>query len=209
MDAFDFQLPDDPPPDMVAITQLAASVTRIREALDALHQQHLELRDNVARGQNTSQRKAPASVPWPLRWRDLDRDAAAQTWAWLIDWVDWLVGRYQLAEEVPACWFRHPPLTEELTALAAAWHTAYDDAGPADGPLLWHERFARARTRLRDWDDYTRCRNGTHTDRRLDLAWPDNWHESAVETANGDLADRPIAAPATRSTPGTEGDQRT
>jgi hypothetical protein len=196
MDAFDFQLPDDPPADMVAVAQLAATVARLTEAVDTLHQQHLALTDTVARGQNAGPRKAPPSVPWPLRWAELDRDAAAQVWAWLIDWVSWAVDRYQLVEEIPACWYQHPPLIEELSALAAAWHTAYDDAAPADGPLLWHERFARARLRLRDWDDYTRCRNGTHNDRHLDLNWPDEWREAAVLVADADLTDWPGAASA-------------
>ena len=196
MDAFDFQLPADPPADMVAVAQLAATVARLTEAVDVLHQQHVALADTVARGQNAGLRKAPLSVPWPLRWAELDRDAAAQVWAWLIGWVGWAVDRYQLVEEIPACWYQHPPLIEELSALAAAWHTAYDDAAPADGPLLWHERFARARLRLRGWDDYTRCRNGTHTDRHLDLTWPDAWREAAVLVADADLIDRPTAAPA-------------
>ena len=197
MDAFDFQLPDDPPPDMVAVAQIAASLARLTAAVDTLHQHHLALRDTVTRQQNTGgARKAPASVPWPLRWRDLDRDAAALAWAWLIDWVGWAVDRYQLAEEIPVCWYRHPPLIEELTALAAGWHVAYDDTATADGPLLWHERFTRARVRLHDWDDYTRCRNGTHTSRHLDLDWPGDWHDDAVQAANTDLT--------TRSTAGTE-----
>ncbi|MCM4083904.1 hypothetical protein [Paractinoplanes hotanensis] len=196
MDAFDFQLPDNPPADMVAVAQLAATVARLTEAVDTLHQQHLALTDTVARDQNAGPRKAPLNTPWPLRWTELNRDAAAQAWAWLIDWVGWAVDRYQLAEEIPACWYQHPPLIEELTALAAAWHTAYDDTAPADGPLLWHERFARARLRLRDWDDYTRCRNGTHTDRHLDLTWPAAWRETAVLIADADLTGRPSAPPA-------------
>jgi hypothetical protein len=196
MDALDFQLPDDPPPDMVAVAQLAASLARLTEAVDTLHQQHLALADTVAHGSSAGPRTASSSTPWPLRWADLDRDAAAQVWAWLIDWVSWAIDRYQLVEEIPACWYRHPPLIEELTGLAAAWHTAYDDAAPADGPLLWHERFVRARLRLHAWDDYTRCRNGTHTDRHLDLTWPSTWREDAVQAANADLTDRPAAAPA-------------
>ncbi|GLZ00833.1 hypothetical protein [Actinoplanes sp. NBRC 103695] len=195
MDAFDFQLPEDPSPDMVAVAQLAATVARLTEAVDILHQQHLALADTIGRGQNAGPRKAPLSMPWPLRWAELDRDAAAQAWAWLIDWVGWAVDRYQLVEELPACWYQHPPLIEELSALAAAWHTAYDNAAPADGPLLWHERFARARLRLRDFDDYTRCRNGTHNNRHLDLDWPDEWREAAALIAAADLTDRP-AGPA-------------
>lgn len=196
MDASDFQLPDDADADMVAVAQLAASLARLTEAVDSLHQQHIDLRDTVTRAPHTNARPGPDGMPWPLRWRDLDRDSAALVWAWLIDWVGWAVDRYQLAEEIPVCWYRHAPLIEELSGLAAAWQLAYDDDAPADAPLLWHERFARARTRLHDWDDYTRCRNGTHTDRHLDLDWPSDWRVEAIQAANTDLTTRPAAAPA-------------
>ena len=190
MDATDFQLPDDAPADMVAVAQLAASLARLTSAVDTLHQQHQALSAVVAR-QQAGPRKMPAGLPWPLRWDQLDRDTAATVWAWLIDWVDRFVYRYQLAEELPACWYRHRPLVEELTALAAAWHASYDDTAPADGPLLWHERLGRARDRLRAWDDYTHCRNGTHIDWHIDLDWPDTWREQAITAANQDLATRP------------------
>lgn len=194
MDAADFQLPDDAPADLAAVAELAAALARLTAAVDTLHQNHQALADAVAR-QQAGPRKAPANMPWPLRWSELDRDAAAHAWSWLIDWVGWLVDRYQLAEELPACWYQHPALVEELTALAAAWQVAYDDTGSADGPLLWHERLTRARDRLRDWDT-TRCRNGTHTGRHIDLDWPADWRDQAIEAANHDLASRPTAAPA-------------
>jgi hypothetical protein len=195
MDSNSFVLPDDAPPDLAAVADLCRGLQQLAEAVDELHQQHLDLRDQVTARPGGRARKAPPSVPWPLRWADLDREQATQVWAWLIDWTGWLVERYQLAEELPACWPLHAPLIEELAALAAAWHDAYDELAPADAPLLWHERLARCRIRLRDWDDYTRCRNGTHTLRRLDLAWPDTWRIAAEQAAAADLADRPLADP--------------
>ncbi|MFF5291845.1 hypothetical protein [Paractinoplanes globisporus] len=195
MDTFDFQLPEDPPPDIVAIAQLGTAVHQLAAAVDALHQQHRQLRETVERSQLISAGPAGGqAMPWPLRWRDLDRDAAAQTWAWLIDWVGWFADRYEVAEEIPACWPQHPPLVEELTALAAGWHACYDDTAHPDGPLLWHERLTRARDRLRGWDDNTRCRNGTHTTRARDLIWPDQWHAEAIDAANNDLTGRPQLA---------------
>lgn len=191
MDASDFQLPDEAGADLVAVAQIAVSLARLTAAVDALHQQHLQLRDAITHQQNTGPRRAPPGLPWPLRWSDMDRDSAALAWAWLIDWVGWAVNRYQLAEEIPACWHQHPPLIDELTALAAAWQSAYDDTAAADAPLLWLERLARVRARIRDWDDYTRCRNGTHTDRHLDLDWPADWRDNAVHTANTDLTTHP------------------
>jgi hypothetical protein len=204
MDAFDFELPPDAPPDMVAIAELGTGLQRLTTAVDELHRQHLELRDAVTARLSAggTPRKVPDGVPWPLRWRELDRDDAAHAWAWLIDWVGWLVDRYELAEEIPACWYRHPAQVEELTALAAAWHTAYDESARGDEPLLWHERFTRARARLRDWDDYTRCRNGKHTDHHLDLRWPDGWFDAAADAANHDLVRRTQAVAAQPPTGG-------
>jgi hypothetical protein len=192
MDDFAFTLPEDAPPDMAAVAELGAGLRRLTEAVDELHRLHLDLAEQVAAQAKTGgrPRKAPASVPWPLRWRDLDRPAGADVWGWLIDWTGWMVERYQLAEEIPACWPKHPPLVEELTALAAAWHDAYDEAAPADAPLVWHERLGRARIRLRDFDDLTRCRTGVHTDRSHELVWPGQWLADAQETATADLAAR-------------------
>lgn len=198
MSAFDFELPPDAGADMVAIAELGAGLRQLYDAVDALHQQHAELRDTVtARLAGGGPRKAPAGMPWPVRWRDLDRDAAAHMWTWLIDWVGWLVDRYEIAEEIPACWYRHDPLIEELTALAAGWHIAYDDNARNDEPLIWHERFARARDRLRDWDDFTRCRNGEHHPHAIDLNWPQDWADDATDVANADLVTRRASATGT------------
>ncbi|MBM2623379.1 hypothetical protein JIG36_48585 [Actinoplanes sp. LDG1-06] len=197
MDTFNFQLPDDPSPDMLATAQLGGAVSQLAAAVESLHQQHLQLRRIVEQAHSTgASRTGMRELPWPLRWRNLNRPAAAQTWAWLIDWVGWFVDRYHLTEEIPACWPQHPPLVDELTALAAAWHSCYDDNAHPDGPLLWHERLTRARDRLREWDDYNRCRNGTHSARPRDLTWADGWHASAIEAANNDLTGRtePVAS---------------
>jgi hypothetical protein len=192
MDDFAFALPEDAAPEMAAVAELGNGLRRLTEAVDELHRLHLDLAEQVTAQAKTGARprKAPASVPWPLRWRGIDRQTGADVWAWLIDWTRWMVERYQLAEEIPPCWPQHPPLIEELTALAAAWHDAYDEAAPADAPLVWHERLARARLRLRDWDDLTRCRTGVHTDRTHELLWPGRWLADAQETATVDLAAR-------------------
>jgi len=90
-------------------------------------------------------------APWT--WRELDADGALATWTALSAFVDWLVGRYDLADTIPRCWYRHGAFTEELTALWASWTAAYLDAEAApDAPILWHERFAACRERLAAWD---------------------------------------------------------
>jgi hypothetical protein len=81
-----------------------------------------------------------SSAPWT--WRNLTGSAAEKQWVELADWVAWLRGRYPLARRVPLCWWRHPELVEELTALWLAWKDAYATkhahlAAPAD----WHARW--------------------------------------------------------------------
>ena len=59
----------------------------------------------------------------------------------LADWVGWLRGRYPLAHQVPLCWWRHPELVEELTALWLAWRDAYVERGaPLTAGADWHGR---------------------------------------------------------------------
>jgi hypothetical protein len=185
-DDFAFELPDDVPPEMAAFAAIGEALTDLRASVQTLHEQQTALAQQV----RTRSRHAPDTVPWPLQFRHMNQQDASTAWAWLIDWVDWFVARYSLAEELPACWPRHGALIEELAALAAGWYTAYDDTAPADAPIVWHERLARTRARLRDWDDSTRCRNGTHTPRRLELDWPSAWRDDALAVARADIAGR-------------------
>ena len=90
-------------------------------------------------------------APWT--WRELDSDGALATWTALSSFVDWLVGRYDLGDTIPRCWYLHGALTEELTALWASWTAAYlDPEAEPDAPITWHERFAACRERLASWD---------------------------------------------------------
>jgi hypothetical protein len=118
-----FDLPPDLPPELRAVALLTRSLDELRAAVADLADQHTALAQLV-------HAQPPGGRPGALRWRDLDRAAANHTWRWLIDWVGWLVDRYQLQEEVPACWPQHPPLVEELTGLCAAWQVATDAQAP-------------------------------------------------------------------------------
>lgn len=65
-----------------------------------------------------------------------------QTWRALADWVSWLRDRYPLAQKVPTCWWRHPEIVEEMTALWLAWREAYVEKGaPLSGGADWHGRW--------------------------------------------------------------------
>lgn len=114
---------------------------------------------------------APELTERPVNWAALDRTQATQQWAILAEWTDWLRARYQLHEQIPACWFAHGALIEELSALRSAWIGAYLDpqAAHAD-PASWHDLLDRVRYRMRAWDR-NGCADGTH---RPDLALHDD-----------------------------------
>lgn len=100
----------------------------------------------------------------PVDWSSLDREQARDEWDRLTQFVDWLVHRYGLAETVPACWYRHPPMLEELSALRTGWFGAYvDPVADADAGLAWHENLEKVLLRIREWDR-TGCAAGTHRD---------------------------------------------
>ncbi|GAA4345476.1 hypothetical protein [Microbacterium rhizosphaerae] len=86
----------------------------------------------------------------PVNWRELKDDDARATWDALRDWVEWVTTRYEIPEIiVPVCWWRHGALVEELSALHIAWEAAFDSTDSGLGPVLWHEKFAAARARLK------------------------------------------------------------
>lgn len=84
-----------------------------------------------------------------IDWRTLpDRDAPA-AWRELRRWVEWFTYRYRMPEStVPACWWKHGHLVEELSALHTAHTAAFDTTDAGFGPIGWHERLAIAIPRL-------------------------------------------------------------
>lgn len=97
-------------------------------------------------------------------WREIDRHEAARLWEELLDWVNWLRHRYQLGSRIPACWYRHEAIVEELTALMAA-HTAAYWCGPDSIELpredltAWHTQWLwPVIERLTRISDFSACR---------------------------------------------------
>ena len=132
--------------------------------------------------------ESPELAERPVDWAALDRKQAAEQWALLIGWTAWLRHRYQLHEYVPACWYAHGALVEELSALRSAWIGAYLDPHAAPGdPASWHDLLDRTRYRLRAWDR-NGCAEGTH---RPDHALPDDTDTTLREqTIHDDLHHR-------------------
>lgn len=82
-------------------------------------------------------------------WRTLTDAQAVEAWGALRDWVEWFVNRYHLPlSTVPACWWQHDGLVEELSALHCAHRAAFDPTDNGNGPIGWHERLTLALPRL-------------------------------------------------------------
>jgi hypothetical protein len=130
----------------------------------------------------------PAATEHPVNWAALDIDKAAEQWSLLVDWTDWLRDRYQLHERLPACWYTHGPLTEEVSALRTAWVGAFlDPQARLDEPARWHEQLERTLDRIQAWDR-SGCCDGKH---RPDQPLPDDTDHSHRERAiHADLTAR-------------------
>lgn len=120
------------------------------------------------------------------RWRDMPDDERPDAWDELRAFVEWIVTRYELTDNIiPACWYRHGALVEELSALRAAWDASFvveTDGGL--GPIGWHERFALARTRITEAYRGECKRGGIHVENPVvtlqiqDDEW-NEWKETA------------------------------
>jgi len=135
-------------------------------------------------------------------WRDIGRVGAALLWKRLAFWVGWLRARYPISEQLPACWWRHPELVEELTALYLAWRAAYTDpAAHLTAPADWHDRWLPGTlARVRRWGVY--C-DGEHRDRPAGTYDPRAVDDQDAFTRHVDaeLRDRQLSLQPEKETP--------
>ncbi|MFI2373161.1 hypothetical protein [Streptomyces sp. NPDC018833] len=115
----------------------------------------------------------PASL-WPDPVDEPMETSAPYGWVWtamapgerytrmreLARWVDWLASAFELRDQIPPCWYRHPAVLEHLTALYVSWVRVY--CRPAGGPDLaeakWISTLHAFKPHLRVAD----CADGTH-----------------------------------------------
>ncbi|WP_282826724.1 hypothetical protein [Gulosibacter sediminis] len=84
-----------------------------------------------------------------IRWEELTGEERATTWERLRVFVEWWTDRYGISTKtLPSCWFRHPAIVEELTALMSARTASFSDEDQGLGPIGWHERAALVRQRI-------------------------------------------------------------
>lgn len=97
-------------------------------------------------------------------WQQMPLALAAHAWPQLIAWVDALIDRYELHEQLPACWYRHGAMVEELNALHVAWIGAYVGFHALPTAATdWHDYLERVLGRIRGWD-IRGCASGQHRD---------------------------------------------
>lgn len=154
------------------VKALEALSDQLLDVLDALRQRVEQLESTgpvpaAVDGEYEVQDVAPAEPASyvPYCWRYVSAAEARGLWVRLREWVDWVNARYFSSswESIRPCWFRHPAAVEELTALWAAWESAYrapdEGEGFSDAALWWHEKLHAVVHRL--WDEqFAECKAG-------------------------------------------------
>lgn len=154
------------------VKALEALSDQLLDAMDA-QQQRIEQLESTgpvpvssgdAQMQETAAEIEPAAYV-PYCWKHVSASEARGLWVRLREWVDWVNARYFSSswESIRPCWFRHPAAVEELTALWAAWESAYrasdEGEGFSDAALWWHEKLHTVVHRL--WDEqFAECKAG-------------------------------------------------
>lgn len=109
----------------------------------------------------------------PIRWADLGTDETIAELRKLGDWVTWWVRRYGIsATQMPPCWYLHPRMLEELSALHTAHTLWFHSASPANEPLTWHREMEWSLLRLKTQTSDTGCTAQRPQPSRTE-SWPD------------------------------------
>lgn len=127
----------------------AEDVTMVQRRVEDLAETVSEvptLRAEVAAVAEVAENLATAQVAGPVCWwPDLATgDSRAEGLKSVAVWVDEVLrARHpEMYNRLGACWYQHPDVLDELTALRAAWYAAYrDPAAPATAAIEWHDRW--------------------------------------------------------------------
>ena len=190
----DLDTPDGPPRALLAqqvrIERLAHRLDLAAAAFDTVQ----------AQMEDTASSTFDGVMAWT--WSALGPHGADTLWQRLASWVGWLRGRYPLAEQLPGCWWRHPEIVEEITALHLAWRAAYSDpAASLTAPIDWHQHHLPAfLARIRAWGVH--CTD-THRERPESLYAEAGVDDSAAfaDFTAADVQGRREEARATRPQP--------
>lgn len=129
------------------------------------------------------------TVPRTINWDALTPEDLEQELLVLNEWVDWLRHTYGLPPQiVPPMWHRHPELVWELSALRQHWLICYDQQAKGNMGVVWHNDFAAARERLRDWVSISGSRLDRDRPTRV-TAWPGG---EAEDWTPPDTSEQPV-----------------
>ncbi|MDN5780324.1 MAG: hypothetical protein L0H96_25975 [Humibacillus sp.] len=124
----------------VSLTEQEQDLTA--EAIARLENAVTDLLGRPGQTSDAATGEGEEEVPEATAWVDYATD---ENWVALCDWVDWLVGVYDLHDDrrVRPCWPAHLGVAEELAALWSAWLEAASRAREAEGDALafWHDRY--------------------------------------------------------------------
>ncbi len=112
----------------LSLPNLAETVAKISESVAEL-------------GELANAEQQDAAGPW--WWPSLLRSEAEEAWEILTSWVDDVLReRYppDAHDKVRACWFAHPGVVDELTALYFAWKGAYRPDAAHTAVFEWFDR---------------------------------------------------------------------
>lgn len=123
-------------------------------------EQLLADRSQDTQGPDTADRDGQMLGVSIVNWRDLKDADAPAVWRDLHKWVEWFLTRYEIPDQkIPPCWWQHPALVEELSALHTAWLVSFDQTDGGYGPIGWHERLTVTMQRVGAWYN-GQCANG-------------------------------------------------
>ena len=124
------------------LDKLAEAADEVGKLRDEVSKLRNEVHDAAGLAGDLAQRPPAQGAVW---WPDLPTgQERAEALHSLGRWVDEVLrARHPEAyNELGTCWFWHPDILDELTALQAAWLAAYrDTASPGTATIEWHDRW--------------------------------------------------------------------
>jgi hypothetical protein len=147
-----------------SVTELAATVAALQEALAALSEEEENAR-------------------WS--WFELSPDEATKALSKLDPWVRTILARHgKVLAQLRPCWWQHPLVVEELLVLSQLWHKTYrgKKASP-EKAADWHEKWLPGwLERVEDRREFSDCESG-HAVRPLTV--PAGWGPIPAEAVTG------------------------
>lgn len=125
-----------------ALERLRSDVDGVKASLGSLVDVVADLQE-----QNTPNEEEEPKSPRPVwwSWYHVTGDKRRELWGHLTDFVEWVNARYfpdKPSDAIPACWFEHGMVVEELTGVWAAWHGALHGAKePTNDYAAWHRYY--------------------------------------------------------------------